>query len=355
MSLLDVKSPTDVLAESNPKTPENLLNAEMIFENPVLDRMFNKHGEFNQNCDDVTSDTKNKPSSHDYKNELALKAQVCDTSAAHTADAGQKDQKNKALLAARMNGLRGFNQTTITLQDFSQLKEQVINKISVLGQEINQNKIQAAKIETAVEEKSGDLSETDTEVTVAGEDKFFSAEKVAHVKDNAAQTMAGEQEITAAQEEYSSARARHDSVLKHRGYLETQIDTLQTRLDDLGEEANELKGKLQEYRDFQNYLDSDDVQQKLSDGTLTIEDLQAGGMPADALERFGDKNISERNIIVSARRGISDLTRNAMPAAEGGISSIEAKGSFEMAATDTAPPLSPETPQYIPAPAPTAF
>lgn len=144
-----------------------------------------------------------------------------------------------------------------------------------------------------------------------------------------------------------AARTRLEATQNHIDGFKTRLSELRIQADKLGEQAVELSEELEKYEAFQDYLGSDEVAELVASGKMSLEDLQANGMPEDVSRRIaGDTtevtrgyDLSDtRDLWVDMRRGLSDAATSFFE--KTGLGHLT--NSFGMASANT--PNAPDTP-----------
>lgn len=144
------------------------------------------------------------------------------------------------------------------------------------------------------------------------------------------------EQISAAQEALSATRTdlieieatilagmseadRHAEILRRQQEKMIRIQARRADLDEnlarLENDVTNIKGRLTEYDEFAAFLRSDEVQTKLENGTLTLEDLERGGMPADMAARLQGQELTADNIrssLVDGYKGLGQETFSAL-------------------------------------------
>ncbi len=152
--------------------------------------------------------------------------------------------------------------------------------------------------------------------------------------------LTAESEIEVAEETQELAQA-----VEMRASVQEQIDVISKEIAEGNTNAEQLRTQLGELTEFNTYLNSDEAQELAASGDLTMETLQANGMPESVRIKM------EEDLSAPA-----SSPREVTSSVDGGVGTgLSSKASFATAAdgaSSITPPLQGMTPPAIPLSAP---
>ncbi len=96
-------------------------------------------------------------------------------------------------------------------------------------------------------------------------------------------------------ERVGNAKGEVDIAKENRAHADHKVTGLKTKCEELEAKRAGLTAKLKEYEDFkEKFDDSPEIQQKLEDGTLTLQDLKDAGAPQEVLDQFKGQELNQK-------------------------------------------------------------
>ncbi len=196
------------------------------------------------------------------------------------------------------------------MQDQMEIADQAVNKEGMeLFREAEQLSRDISELESA--ETAIDQAFEQSDVA-ANSGRYFdivkSATGINTARDNRTQRQedVAEQETVVLEEQEDFIQAS-----EMRASVQEQIDTLTQKITDGGTNLEDLHDQLDELTTFNTYLNSDEAQELAANGKLTMETLQANGMPESIRFKMEEASPSMAHS--------EPHLRESVPSIEGGI------------------------------------
>lgn len=206
-------------------------------------------------------------------------------------------------------GIASVTGAIITREIFDDISEYVDNQIDRVKDDLMANRAEQAVVKAEIEATDTEISAADTDRHIAQVRAMRAADQLSMVK--LRETELGEKwESVGSIDEAIALSEEERRLQEERAKAERNCDRTQETLDDKTRRVAEIMERRRELEDnlkrlendetglqarydqlnsFREYMRTDAMQEKLENGTLTLEDLQAGGAPQDVLDMAKEK------------------------------------------------------------------